>query len=174
MPRASAPWLAALAVGAAIGASACAPVDPGAPGIPAVRDDAFRASDFAWSTADGRNSIDGRVDYRPNGVAHRCAGSVGLVPDTPYTRSRFRVLYGSTDRAAVPADVVRARNVPDPAGDYTSYTRSAPCTDGRFAFSGLPDGGWFVIAPAAAPDGSVIVLMRRVATRGGTMTVTLP
>lgn len=133
---------------------------------------AFNAQDFAWSSRQGQASIDGRVDYRREGQTFTCTGSVALTPDTPYTRARFQTLYGSTDRAAVPEAVVRARTVADPNADYRSYVRSATCQDGRFGFSGLPDGGWFIIVPVTA-GGDRVVLMRHVMTRGGRISVTL-
>ena len=72
--------------------------------------------------------------------------SAGLTPDTPYTRARFRTLYGSTERAAVPAAVVRARTVPDANANYSDFVRSEPCRAGRFQFDGLPDGDYAVRA----------------------------
>lgn len=132
----------------------------------------FNAEDFAWSTRAGRGSIEGRVTYRRDGQAFDCTGSVALTPVTPYTRARFRTLYGSTDRAAIPEAVVRARTVPDPAADYRSFVRSTTCQEGRFEFSGLPDGEWFIITPVSA-GGDRIVLMRRVGTRGGRVSVAL-
>ena len=147
---------AALVLGLAVGAlSACAPTTfpTGAPvGGPA----AFNTADFAWSERPGQAAIEGRVTYTQDGKAYACVASAGLTPDTPYTRARFRTLYGSTERAAVPAAVVRARTVPD--------TR---CENGRFRFSGLPDGGWFLIVPVRTGDEAPLVLMRRVDTRGG-------
>lgn len=132
----------------------------------------FNAADFAWSTNSGPASIDGRVDFRQDGQTFTC-GSVGLTPDTPYTRARFRTLYGSTESAALPEAVVRARTVADPNADYRSFVRSATCQDGRFSFSGLPSGGWFIIAPVSA-GGDRVVLMRHVDTRNGRVAVTLP
>ncbi|MBU1325039.1 MAG: hypothetical protein KJ676_07330 [Alphaproteobacteria bacterium] len=169
--RPPASLLAVLAV-TAMTAAACATAPGGGP-VPVIEDTSFDAADFAWSTQGGAGSIDGRVDYRAGGVAYTCSGSVGLVPDTPYTRSRFRSLYGSTDRAAVPEDVVRARNVPDPNADYRAFTRSDACSGNRFDFAGLPDGSWFVIAPVSGADGGRMVLMRRVTTRGGPISVSL-
>ena len=133
---------------------------------------AFSAEDFAWSVRSGRGSIDGRVAYSRDGQAFACTGSVALTPDTPYTRARFRTLYGSTDRAAIPEAVVRARTVPDPNADYRSFVRSTTCQNGRFEFSGLPDGDWFIIAPVSA-GGDRIVLMRHIGTRGGRVSATL-
>jgi len=153
-----------------VAVAACAPAP--AP-IGAVQPSAFREQDFAWSTLDGRAAIEGQVNYRQDGQTYACVGSVGLTPDTPYTRARFRTLYGSTDRAAVPAAVVRARDIPDPNANYRSYVRSTACVDGRFSFNGLPDGGWFVIAPVTAGE-APLVLMRHVDTRGGrTVNITL-
>ena len=131
---------------------------------------AFSAEAFGWSTLQGQASIDGRVGYRRDGVVFGCTGSVALTPDTPYTRARFRTLYGSTEQAAVPEAVVRARTVADPNADYRSFVRAGTCADNRFNVGGLPDGGWFVIVPVSAANGGErVVLMRRVETRGGRM-----
>lgn len=162
------PVLVSLAVVAALAACAPAP-GPGMISGPAP----FVSSDFAWSTRNGSAAIEGRVAYRMDGQAFACTGSVALTPDTPYTRQRFQTLYGSTDSAAVPEAVVRARTVADPNADYRSYVRSATCREGRFRFDGLPDGGWFLIAPVSA-GGDRTVLMRYVRTRqGATANVTL-
>ena len=163
--------LLALAAVAVFGA-ACAPTTGSTPYRPPVST-AFNAEAFAWSARTGQAAINGRVDFRRDGQTYECTGSVALTPDTPYTRNRFNILYGSIDRAAVPEAVVRARTVSDPNADYRSFVRSATCNEGRFSFTGLPDGGWFVIAPVSA-GGERVVLMRRVETRGGrTVNITL-
>ena len=153
----------ALALGAAA-LSACAPTTSG--GLPYAAPAAFNERDFGWSQMPGRNSIQGQIAFARDGKAFDCVASVGLTPDTPYTRARIRTLYGSTQRAAVPAAVVRARTVADANADYRNYVRSERCENGRFRFDALPDGGWFLIAPVKAGD-DVVVLMRRVQTRGG-------
>lgn len=133
---------------------------------------AFSADAFTWSTRQGQASIVGVVNFARDGRPYQCTGSVALTPDTPYTRARFYALYGSTELAAVPEAVVRARTVADPNADYRSFVRSTTCTGGRFDFPGLPDGSWFVItpvSPANVAGGERIVLMRRVETRGGRM-----
>lgn len=161
---------AAVAAAAAVVAG-CETV-PSASSAP-MNPSAFRTDDFTWSTAQGRGAIEGRVDYREGSQRFSCTGSVALTPDTPYTRARFRTLYGSTDRAALPEAVVRARTVADPNADYRSFVRSATCRDGAFDFVGLPAGGWFIIAPVSA-GGDRVVLMRHVDTRNGRIAVTLP
>ena len=165
--------VAALTLGGLLAACETVPMDGGfAPG-PQPAPGVFRADDFTWSTNSGSASIDGRIDYRRGGQAFTCTGSVGLTPDTPYTRARFRTLYGSTDRAAVPEAIIRARTVADPSADYRSYVRSTTCQNGRFSFSGLPDGGWFIIAPVSAGGDDRVILMRHVDTRSGRISVTL-
>ncbi len=161
---------AMLSIAAVATLAACAP----APGPGMITGPApFVPSDFAWSAQSGSASIDGRIAFRMDGQAFACTGSVGLTPDTPYTRQRFQTLYGSTDSAAVPEAVVRARTVADPNADYRSFVRSTTCQDGRFRFEGLPDGGWFIIAPVSA-GGDRTVLMQYIRTRQGTTaTVTL-
>lgn len=157
------PFILLGAVAAAL--AACAPT-PGPYGP--VQPAAFRADDFAWSQKIGSAGIEGRVAFSQDGKSYACVGSVGLTPDTPYTRARFRTLYGSTERAAVPAAVVRARGVGEAGADYRNYVRDVRCDNGRFAFSDLPDGGWFLIAQVRAEgDEGPLVLMRHVTTRGG-------
>ncbi|WP_374275763.1 hypothetical protein [Brevundimonas sp.] len=162
------------AAGLALAAAACAPTQTGPMYGGAMSRD-FNAADFAWSQQAGQSAIAGVVRYSDGGQAYRCAGSVGLNPVTPYTRHRFNTLYGSIERAAVPASVVRARTVEAADPDYPPYVRSTACdADGRFAFRGLPAGEWFVIAPVQAGGGEPVVLMRRVVTRSnGTAELTL-
>ena len=165
--------VSALAATAAITAvlTACAPV-PGPGGYRPAPPAAFSAADFGWSVRTGTAGIEGRVAYGRDGQSFDCTGSVALTPDTPYTRARFQTLYGSTDRAALPEAVVRARTVADPNADYRSFVRQETCQDNRFQFSSLPDGNWFVIAPVSA-GGDRVVLMQHVSTRGGRISVTL-
>jgi hypothetical protein len=159
------PMILAAALAAVL--AACAPVPSGMGYAGPAMSTTFSAEDFAWSTMQGQASIEGRIDFTLEGVRHDCVSSVGLTPDTPYTRARFATLYGSTNRAAVPASIVRARTVDDANADYRGYVRSASCDGNRFSFTGLPDGSWFVIAPVRAGQEPPIVLMRRVQTRGG-------
>ena len=157
--------LASTALIAALAACAPTTYSPRTP-LPAAA--VFNENEFAWSQRGGQAAIEGRVTYVQDGKAYGCVGSAGLTPDTPYTRARFRTLYGSTDRAAVPAAVVRARTVADANANYSAYVRSERCENGRFAFTGLPDGGWFLSVPVTTPGAEgPVVLMRRVETRGG-------
>jgi hypothetical protein len=156
----------------AAGAAACSTMP--SPGYAPPASAAFDANAFGWSTRQGQAAIDGRVTYRRDGTIYGCTGSVAVTPETPYTRARFRTLYGSTDAAAVPEAVVRARTVADPNADYRSFVRAGTCADNRFSVTGLPDGGWFVIVPVSAGGDDRVVLMRRIETRGGrTITVTM-
>jgi hypothetical protein len=153
----------------AVTAAGCAPTMGGGGMMgPPPPSSAFNADAFGWSARQGQGSIEGRISYSRNGVAYACTGSVALTPDTPYTRARFNTLYGSTEQAAIPEAVVRARTVADPNADYRSFVRATTCANGRFSLTGLPDGSWFIIAPVSA-GGDRIVLMRRVETRGGRM-----
>lgn len=149
----------------AAGAAACSTVP--APSFGPPPSTAFDTGAFGWSTRQGQAAIDGRVSYRREGVTYGCTGSVAVTPETPYTRARFHTLYGSTEAAALPEAVVRARTVADPNADYRSFVRSGTCADNRFSVTGLPDGGWFLIVPVSAGGQERIVLMKRVETRGG-------
>jgi hypothetical protein len=126
-------------------------------------------NEFEWSAANGSNVIRGEAVWRSAGHTFSCAGhSVGLTPETPYTRQRMVELYGSDDAAIRTVAEVRARSAKAPTRDYRAYVRSAECDSrGRFEFRGLPDGGWFVIAPAASPAGGSEVALRRASVAGG-------
>lgn len=157
------PLALASAVVAAAVLSGCATGPTPGPTAPV-----FEAAAFAWSTVPGDNEISGRVAYAGGGRSWSCAGSVGLTPETPWTRQRFQILYGSTQRAAIPAAIVRARSVTEASADYQTFVRSTSCDDqGRFSFDNLPAGNWYVIAPATDGGAEPVVLMRRVTTRGG-------
>ena len=160
------------ALGLAAAAAACAPTmgppPPGAMTGPVT----FDARQFAWSQASGANTIAGRLTYKQGATAFSCAGSsVVLTPETPWSRRRMEVLYGSAERAALPSDEVRARTPSAPAGDAGPFVKRATCDDtGRFTFSGLPDGAWYAITvarPAGQGSAPATALMRRVVTRGG-------
>jgi hypothetical protein len=177
MQRSSLPTVAAVLVLGAV-LSACAPtVGPPmrggmAGGGPSP---AFRADDFGWSTGVGRNGLAGRLTYRAGNATYTCANSsVILTPETPWTRRRMLALYRSTERAALPADEVRARTpAAPPGGDYSAFVRRTTCdASDRYSFSGLPNGAWYVITIGrpAAQNGANIALMRRVVTRGGRLT----
>jgi len=137
-------------------------------------------SEFAWSTAPGRNAIQGQIAYSDRvGRYWVCAGqSVALMPRTPSTDLRMQALYGSADRALEPVADVRAHSGAVRGEDPGPYVRTTVCDSGnRFAFSGLPDGVYFLIArvhlehahskgaPAVGEDG--LALMQRVAVSGG-------
>lgn len=164
-PRSSLTLLALAAL--AVTSAACAPTTMNGPPLPPPPpSSAFSAAAFGWSAQHGQAGIEGQIVFRREGTAYACTGSVALTPDTPYTRTRFNTLYGSTNQAAVPEAIIRARTVADPNADYRNFVRSATCAEGRFSFSALPDGSWFLIAPVSA-GGDRIVLMKRVETRGG-------
>jgi hypothetical protein len=179
------PILGALAT--ALLVSACAPsLGPPPPGggsrpstpPPMKGSPNFSAQDFAWSQRPGSNVIAGRVAYRQGPARYTCAGAaVVLTPETAWSSRRMAALYGSTERAALPADEVRARTPSAPAGDAGPFVKRTTCDDAdQFAFGGLPDGAWYaitVVRPAAG-SGATVALMKRVVVRGGrTVPVTL-
>ena len=168
-----APLIGALAL--ALLAAGCAPSlgppPPGAPPPPPLGSANFSAADFAWSQRPGGNVIAGKVAFRQGAARYTCAGaSVVLTPETPWSSRRMAALYGSVERAALPADEVRARTPNAPAGDAGPFVRRTTCDDAdQFAFGGLPDGVWYaitVVRPVGG-QGGTMALMKRVAVRGG-------
>lgn len=168
--------LAALFLTSAV--AACAPtLGPPPPGYvppPAPGEPGFRASEFAWSQASGGNSIVGRLTYARGQTHYSCQGaSVILTPETPWSKRRMEVLYLSSERAALPAEEVRARTADAPPGDSSPFIKRTVCdAQERFSFAHLPAGAWYVItiAKPTRGGGPSLALMRRVVTRGGKTT----
>ncbi len=132
----------------------------------------------AWAERSGTNAIAGTAEVAlRGGQTKTCAGlEVRLVPDAPYTRDRIALLYGTTDEGFV--DAAEARRVQersdavvDPA--YKRSHKVATCdAKGRFAFTNLADGSYYVLAPViwrkAGADGTNGgFLMQRVNVAGG-------
>ena len=154
--------LAALAAGLLLSACATTP-------SPTAGPVAFSQEAFAWSTAPGRGRIDGRLIHNAKGVTYSCANvGVVLTPETPWVRRRMQILYQSADRAILPVAEVRSRT-PSGNQDYSSFVKAATCdASGRFTFTNLPDGAWFVITVGhPTPAGADMALMRRVVIRNG-------
>ena len=168
---------------AALILAACgeSPLGPAAPSAPepapmAAGPVVFNAHDFAWSSSPGAGAIEGALTYHTASARYGCrGGDVILTPETPWTRRRMIILYGSYVRAAQPLEIVRARTPSAPSGDYASYVRKTTCDDqNHFSFKGLPDGGWFVITLAKPADsGEPVAVMRRVETHGAVATLNL-
>jgi hypothetical protein len=125
-------------------------------------------NEFAWSVGNGPNAVEGAGVWRRNGHFFSCAGqSVGLTPETPYTRERMLELYGSDEQAIRSMEEVRARYT-KPKRDVDAYVRSTQCdAHGRFAFHGVPSGGWFIITHGASSTGASDVALLRVHVSGG-------
>lgn len=165
--------LSALALAGLVSACASASGTSSPTAPPPVGSAKFSASEFAWSQRPGANIIAGRVAFRQGSVRYSCAGAtVVLTPETAWSRLRMQALYGSVDRAALPADEVRARTPSAPSGDAGPFVRRTTCDDAdQFAFGGLADGAWYaitIVRPAGGGGG--VALMRRVVVRGGKMT----
>jgi hypothetical protein len=137
----------------------------------------FRPQDFSWSTAAGHGALEGTMTYKVGAMKYTCkGGDVVMTPETPWSRKRMSILYGSPSNAAVPVSTVRARTPSAPSGDYASFIRKTTCdAANHFSFSGLPDGGWFVItlAKPATGGGEAVAVMRRVETHGALRSITL-
>jgi hypothetical protein len=115
----------------------------------------FDPGEAAWFSARGTNIIQGTAIARAyNGAAKTCAAlTVTLFPVSAYGAERMRALYGN-DREGFnpilggrPADFVQN----DPR--YLSTAKTTRCdAKGRFSFSELPDGDYFLTAEVTWRD----------------------
>lgn len=160
-----------------MGAPMLRPVDATPPPPPeVVGPDGYRASEFAWSTVAGANSVVGSLAHKGKAAGWSCTGqSAGLTPQTRYSTNRIRLLYGSSEEAVASVDSIRAKNAVNPGGDYSQFSRSTTCdTHNAFAFTGLPDGGYFLLvrvtpSKAATAKGDRMVIMHQIEVHGGTV-----
>jgi hypothetical protein len=181
----------AFAVVVAATLSACAGVEVQKPIYPTARPapqppppPPTPLDEFAWSTARGSNGLAAVVSYRPRSSERwSCAGSsVGLTPETSYSRNRIQTLYGAIERTIQTVAEVRARSAANAGLDYGQFVRSTTCdAKDSFVFQGLPDGAWFLIvrvrpiSTAGEPTGEGVVIMQRIELRGGgTRQISLP
>jgi hypothetical protein len=138
---------------------------------------AFDPQEFAWSTEKGSGSITGAFGYHRGPSHYICQGEdVLLIPETPWSRRRMMILYGSANAAAIPVSIVRARSPSAPSGDYARYVRRTTCdADNHFAFDSLPVGAWYVVTVGRPAEGSgePIAVTRRVEIGGGPRPVAL-
>jgi hypothetical protein len=150
-----------------------APIVQGAPPPPSGGGTMeFRAADFAWSQATGTGAIIGQVTHKAGGQQFGCVDQgVILSPETAWVKRRMEILYLSSDNATLPAADVRARTPPERNADYNAFVKRATCdATGRFTFTNLPDGTWYVISVIRSGPGVTageMAVMRRVVIRNG-------
>jgi hypothetical protein len=114
---------------------------------------------FEWSSATGTNTVAGEAT---------CAGlAVSLLPATAYTDRFADKTFGSTESGTYAPSPRAKRRVMAP--EVTPFVRTQLCdSQGRFLFTDLPDGPYYVIAHVTR-DGADqgLQVLRRVEVRNG-------
>jgi len=152
---------------AALALSACV----GTPG-PAV----FSPQESAYVLAAGQGEIVGRAFLARDGkiVATAAGGSAVLLPATAYHAERMRTLYGDAKQK-----VLGTGPDPVPPADFAKYRRIAKVDgEGRFRFTGVAPGRYYVITAIPAPGSGQPQLIGvyesvTVPAQGATVEVTL-
>lgn len=140
---------------------------------------AFDPAEVAGASERGKNAVRGSAVLRPaGGEARTCAGAtVALLPDSAYTQDRMRRLFGAVEQGSndLAPGAARRLEPADPA--FARAVRTTTCDiRGRFGFSALPDGTWYVTTSVtwrtrgndpASQAGAA--LMQRVVLAGGTV-----
>jgi hypothetical protein len=143
----------------------------------------FSVDEIAWSKGLGPNNIDGKAARDDDADTATCAGEdVVLRPSSALERHRNRIIFGNIEGARIPAQRylnppgATATTMPSPPKDYDAAARKATCSiDGKFLFSGVPDGEYYALTmlfPRAllgkvVPIENVEVIMKRVRVTGG-------
>lgn len=146
----------------------------GCAGAPVELKTRFDPQEAAWFSARGTNTLQGTAIARSyNGVAKTCAAlPVTLFPATAYASERMMALYGSSEEGFNPA---LGGKPADFAGDDPRYHTTAKTTRcdarGRFSFSELPDGEYFLVGEvtwrdreAGLPQGGYLMQHLRLST----------
>lgn len=143
----------------------------------------FSAEEIAWSKGYGPNLIDGIAALSGSDDTATCAGEkVVLRPASAVERHRSQIIFGSTDGARIPVSRymnppgASAATMPPPPKKYDAAARNATCSiDGKFLFTGLPDGEYYaatMLFPRAylgkvVPIEKIEVIMKRIRVAGG-------
>lgn len=143
----------------------------------------YSAEEVSWSKGYGPNMIDGIAALNGARDTATCAGEqVFLRPDSALERHRNLIVFGSIDGARIPASRftnppgANEMTMPPPPKDYDALARKGSCSiDGKFLFTGLPDGEYYAITtlfPRAylgkvVPFEKIEVIMKRIKVAGG-------
>jgi hypothetical protein len=126
----------------------------------------FDANEAAFIHKQGNGSISAQAFLRRNdGVVVYAAGSeVRLIPKTRYSEERITALYrGAKYNVYVPSP-------PSPPGFESAMKATKADGEGRFSFTGLADGDYYVVTSVKWLAGDVPQggnLMESVSVRGG-------
>jgi len=135
----------------------------------AARLETFVPANYAWATKPGSNTLKGRaLSDDSTRVPGPCRGQVVLVPDGPYVRyhtGRISEPYLDPETLSDRALDLGTGGVLGAEASYLQRFTSCDA-EGRFTFTGLPDGPYLVYA--ALPDGQLRA-RKRVALYGGRM-----
>jgi hypothetical protein len=142
----------------AVGATACV----AAPKLTTT----FNPAEAAFIHQQGRGSVKGQAFLRRNdGMVVYAAGSeVGLVPKTTYSTERMNAIYrGGKMNYFVPAPET-------PAGYEAAMRKTKANGEGRFEFTGVADGDYYVATKVQWMAGDIAQggsLMEPVSVRNG-------
>jgi hypothetical protein len=145
----------ATAVLAAFVIAGCGAILGGCAAGPVALQSRFDPGEVAWFAARGTNAIAGSAILRSfNGKVKTCAAlPVTLMPVSAYARERMRYLYESENDGFNP--LVGGKPA-DFGGDDPGYRTTAKTTRcdarGRFSFSELPDGDYYLVATVTWRD----------------------
>lgn len=109
----------------------------------------FDPAEVSWFAARGTNAIQGTAILRTErGTVKNCAAlPVMLFPDSTYARERLSLLYGSAEHGFNPYTGGRPADFTNDDPRYQATVKTVPCdAHGRFAFTELPDGDYFLVA----------------------------
>lgn len=132
----------------------CATVPP----IQVAINTTFTQGDVAWFSEKGNNTLQGSALLRTKGgTAKTCAANeVNLIPYSEYTAERMDYIYGNSKKGYGSAGPRRSFEfVPDVA-EYHDIGKHTNCdAQGKFEFTELPDGDYYIIAPVMWSVGTV-------------------
>ena len=104
----------------------------------------YNPEEVLWSKLDGDSSVSGSAFIRQNGGGIvSCAGfEVLLIPKSTYADERISYLYGN-----LTGGFNTYKSIDTPDYRYSSDQRKTICdVDGKFKFTNLPDGIYYVIS----------------------------
>lgn len=132
----------------------CATVPP----IQVAINATFSQGDVAWFSEKGNNTLQGSALLRTRGgTAKTCAAyEVKLVPYTEYAAERMDYIYGNSKKGYVSAGPRRSFEFTPDVAEYHETRKQTSCdAQGKFEFTELPDGDYYIVAPVVWSVGTV-------------------
>jgi hypothetical protein len=108
----------------------------------------FNPKEVQWAKGFGFNEVVGEARVVVKNVPYLCDPvAVYLIPYSKFAEEKLELHIGRKVGASAiyKFTVDEEKTIENDSKDANQYNYRSTCTDGRFIFSGIPDGNWFLV-----------------------------